>query len=44
MIYSRIISIQIEAKPINIAIIQAYAPTSEYIDEDVELFYKLIEQ
>ena len=43
MITSRIISIQIAAKPINIIIIQVYAPTSEYTDEDIELFYELIE-
>ena len=43
MISSRIISIQIAAKPMNITIIQVYAPTSEYTDEDIELFYELIE-
>ena len=43
MITSRIISIQIAAKPINIIIIQVYEPTSEYTDEDIELFYELIE-
>ena len=43
MISSRIISIQIAAKLINITIIQVYAPTSDYSDEDIEIFYELIE-
>ena len=41
MISSRIISIQIAAKPLNMT--QVYALTSEYTDEDNELFYELIE-
>ena len=43
MISIRIISIQIPAKTININIILVYAPISEYTDEDIELFYELIE-
>ena len=42
MISSRIVLIQIAAKPINITIIQVYAPTSEYTDANIELFYELI--
>ena len=40
MTSSQIISIQIPTKPINIILV--YAPTSEYTDEDIELFYELI--
>ena len=43
MISSRIISVQISAKRMNITIIQVYAPTSEYSDEEIEVFYELIE-
>ena len=44
MISSRIISVQISAKPMFITIIQVYAPTSEYSDEEIEVFYELIEE
>ena len=44
MISSRIISVQIEANPMNITIIQVYAPTSEYSDEEIEVFYEFIEE
>ena len=41
MISRRITSIQIATKPLNITIVQVCAPTSEYTDEDIELFYEL---
>ena len=44
MISSRIISVQIAAKPMNITIILVYAPISEYSDEEIEVFYELIEE
>ena len=44
MISSRIISVQIAANPMNITIIQVYAPTSEYSDEEIEVFYEFIEE
>ena len=43
MISSRITSIQFAAKPMNITIIQVYAPTTDYSDEDIEECYELIE-
>ena len=43
MISSRSISIQFAATPMNITIIQVYAPTTDYSDEDIEEFYELIE-
>ena len=39
-INSRIISIRIAAAPLNITIIQVYAPTSDYDDEEIEGFYE----
>ena len=44
MISSRIMSVQISVKPMNITIIQVYAPTSKYSDEEIEVFYELIEE
>ena len=38
-ISSRITTIRLRATPFNITIIQAYAPTSDYSDEDIEEFY-----
>ena len=43
-ISSRLISIRIKASPFNITLFQAYAPTSEYSDEDIEIFYKDIQE
>ena len=43
-INSRIIMIRISGKPKNISIIQAYAPTTEHEDEEVEQFYDQIEE
>ena len=40
---SRIITIRISAKPKNITLIQAYAPTSTYDDDLVEEFYEQLE-
>ena len=36
---SRLISIRLRATPFNITVIQAYAPTTDYDDEQVEEFY-----
>ena len=44
MISSRIISIRVKAKPINITIIQVYAPTTHYSDNEIEDFYETIEK
>ena len=41
---SRIISMQVSAKPKNITLIQVYAPTSDHSDEEVETFYEELEQ
>ena len=41
---SRLISIRIAAKPQNISIIQVYAPTSDYEDEEVEAFYEQLDR
>lgn len=38
-ISSRLIVIRLEAQPMNISIIQVYAPTSSYTDEEIEEFY-----
>ena len=40
---SRLISIRVSSKPQNITIIQAYAPTSDYDDDQVEEFYENLE-
>ena len=41
---SRIITICIRASPFNITIIQAYAPTSDYDDTDIEAFYEQLQE
>ena len=38
---SRIISIRVKAKPINITI-QVYAPTTNYSDNEIEDFYEIM--
>ncbi|GFS08809.1 craniofacial development protein 2-like [Elysia marginata] len=38
-VHERIILCKFEAKPFNIVIMQVYAPTSDYSDEEVEAFY-----
>ena len=40
---SRLISIRISAKPHNITILQAYVPSSDHEDEEVEEFYKQLD-
>ncbi|XP_068738714.1 craniofacial development protein 2-like [Montipora capricornis] len=42
-ISSRLISIRIKASPFNITLFQAYSPTSDYSDEDIEIFYQDIQ-
>ena len=41
---SRLITIRLRASPFNITIIQAYAPTTDYDDEDVEDFYDQLQE
>ena len=43
-ISSRFISIRIKASPFNITLLQAYAPTSDYSDEDIKIFYQDIQE
>ncbi|XP_069972221.1 craniofacial development protein 2-like [Penaeus vannamei] len=43
-ISSRIIRIRIKARPLNLTIIQIYAPTGDYEDNDVELFYQELDE
>ena len=43
-ISSRLITIHLTASPFNITIIQAYAPTSNYSDDDVEYFYEELQK
>ena len=40
----RIISMRVAAQPMNISIIQVYAPTSSYSDEELEEFYGELEE
>ena len=44
VISSRIISIRIKASPINMTIIQVYAPTTSHSYEEIEEFYETIEK
>ena len=37
-------SLRLASHPVNITIIQVYAPTSDYDDEEVGLFYEEIEE
>ena len=41
---SRLITIRLRATPFNITIIQAYASTSDYDDDDVEDFYEQLQE
>ena len=43
-ISSRLITIRLRASPFNITIIQAYAPTTDYNDEEVEDFYEQLQE
>ena len=40
----RVMVVKIEGKPFNLAIIQAYAPTAEHSEEDIEEFYEDLEK
>ena len=41
---SRLITIRLKATPFNLTIIQAYAPTSDYDDEQIEEFYDQLQE
>ena len=41
---SRLITIRQKAKPFNITIIQAYAPITDYDDDDIEDFYDQLQE
>ena len=41
---SRLITIGLKASPFNITIIQAYAPTTDYDDDDIEDFYDQLQR
>ena len=43
-ISSRLIAICLRASPFNVTIIQAYAPTSNYSNDDVEYFYEELQK
>ena len=40
----RVMVVKIEGKPFNLAIIQAYAPTAEHSEDDIEEFYEDLEK
>ena len=40
---SRLITIRLRASPFNITTIQAYAPTTDYDDDDIEDFYNQLQ-
>ena len=41
---SQLITIRLKASPFNITIIQAYAPTTDYDDDDTEDFYDQLQE
>ena len=41
---SRIITIRLRATPFNITIVQVYAPTTDYPDEEIEAFYNELQE
>ena len=43
-VYSRLITIRLKATHFNITVIQAYAPTSDYDDDDIEDFYDQLQE
>ncbi|XP_071508162.1 craniofacial development protein 2-like [Diadema antillarum] len=43
-ISDRVLTLKLQGQPANITVIQAYAPTSAALDEDVEQFYESIQQ
>ena len=42
-ISSRILVLRLKATPFNVTIIQVYAPTTEYSDQEIETFYDKIQ-
>ena len=38
----RIATIRIQCKPINLTVVQVYAPTSSSEEEDIEAFYETV--
>lgn len=40
----RVIAIKLQAKPLNIGLIQVYAPTSQHSDDEIEDFYDQVDQ
>ena len=40
----RVITIRLKAHPINLTIIQVYAPTSDASDENLEAFYNTVQE
>eukprot|EP00794_Sanderia_malayensis_P015552 gene15552-17137_t len=43
-ISERVAVMKLEGKPFNIALIQVYTPTSDYSDEDIDIFYESIQK
>ena len=41
---SRLITIRLKASPFNITVIQAYAPTTDYDDDEIEDFYDQLQK
>ena len=40
---SRLITIRLKAVPFNITIAQVYAPTSDYVDNEIEEFFEQLQ-
>lgn len=43
-ISDRVISIRLQGSPINVTIIQAYAPTTDAEDEVIDMFYDQVQE
>ena len=41
---SRLITICLRATPLNLTIVQAYAPTTDHVDEEIEDFYYYLQE
>jgi len=41
---SRIIATRFHGAPLNLAVVQAYAPTTDSTDEEIEIFYEDLEK
>ncbi|XP_062591872.1 craniofacial development protein 2-like [Saccostrea cucullata] len=41
---SRLISIRLKATPFDISVVQSYAPTNDYSDEDLDDFYNQLQE